>query len=581
MKKFYLFALSAALCSSAIAQVNVTFEVDMNGTTVSPNGVHLAGNFNDPNYDGTPENAAYTNWSPSSIALDDSDMDGVYSTTLQLVDSRYEFKFVNDNDWPGAEDVPPTCQVEVAGNDNREMWVAGSDMTYHVVFGSCGPAGTKTIRFRVDMTMEPAISPDGIHVAGQFQGWDPAGSELKEKAAGIYEGYFTFDPVAAGIPNGTDIEFKYINGDDWTENSIIENMAGESCGLSNENRLEIVTETNTVLPVYCFNACSPCVAPTLVTFQVDMSLETVSPNGVHVAGNFQGWSPGDPNYEMTDDNADNIYELTTPVQPGTYSYKFINGNDWSGADNDNESLPAECNVGGNRELVVGTEAITVTYCYNQCGSECIANPDPANITFRVNTMDMDPQPTAMFMIGNFTEPQWQSGAVTMTDDDGDMIYEATVTVDGPAEIQYKFMKDDVSVNSNEENGIADCGVDNGVGGYNRVHVRSGSPEVLPIVCFNECQDCVINVSELETFSSVSIFPVPADNQLTVSLNSVVSQRVEIRLINALGQVSYSLPLGIVNGQFVKTLDVSALSSGVYTMVISSDAGSYNRMIEIK
>lgn len=31
MKKFYLFALTAALFSSAVAQVNVTFEVDMNG----------------------------------------------------------------------------------------------------------------------------------------------------------------------------------------------------------------------------------------------------------------------------------------------------------------------------------------------------------------------------------------------------------------------------------------------------------------------------------------------------------------------------------------------------------------------
>jgi hypothetical protein len=583
MKKFYLFALSAALCTSAIAQVNVTFEVDMNGTTVSPNGVHLAGNFNDPNGDAVADNPAYENWNPGVLPLDDTDMDGIWSVTLQLVDERYEFKFVNNNSWDGnaAEDVPPTCQVEAAGNDNREIWVDGSDFTYHVVFGSCGPMGTKTIRFRVDMSMEPAISPDGVHVAGQFQGWDPAGSALREKAVGIYEGYFTFDPIAAEIPNGTDVEYKFINGDDWTENSIIENMSGSTCGLDNGNRMEVVSETNTLLPVFCFNACSPCVAPTLVTFQVDMSLETVSANGVHIAGSFQGWNPADPAGEMTDGDADGIYELTLAIAPGSYNYKFVNGNDWSGVGNDNESLPAECNVGGNRSIEVGTDAMTVTYCYAQCGSECIANPDPADITFRVNTSEMDPQPSAMFMISNFTDPQWQGGAITMTDIDGDLVYEATVSVDGPAEIQYKYMKDDVNINSNEENGISECGVDNGVGGFNRVHVRTGEPEVLATVCFNECVDCVINVLELDNIENLSIYPVPAENVLNLSMNSLVSQKVEIRLINSLGQISYSLPLGNVNGQFVKTMDISSLSNGVYSLVVATENGSMTRMIEIR
>ena len=50
-------------------QIPVTFNVDMTGQTINANGVHLAGNFNDPNYDGTAENSAYTNWNPAGIAL--------------------------------------------------------------------------------------------------------------------------------------------------------------------------------------------------------------------------------------------------------------------------------------------------------------------------------------------------------------------------------------------------------------------------------------------------------------------------------------------------------------------------------
>ena len=45
MRKIYLLALSALFGVSAMAQVSVTFQVDMNGETVSPNGVHVAGDW--------------------------------------------------------------------------------------------------------------------------------------------------------------------------------------------------------------------------------------------------------------------------------------------------------------------------------------------------------------------------------------------------------------------------------------------------------------------------------------------------------------------------------------------------------
>ena len=47
MKKLYTFLLAGLLFGgSAIAQpYNVTFQVDMTGQTVDPNGPHIAGNF--------------------------------------------------------------------------------------------------------------------------------------------------------------------------------------------------------------------------------------------------------------------------------------------------------------------------------------------------------------------------------------------------------------------------------------------------------------------------------------------------------------------------------------------------------
>ena len=63
---------------------NVTFSVDMNGETVSANGVHVAGSFQ--------------GWDPSTTELYDFDMDGVYETTASFIPDSTQsiiFKFVN------------------------------------------------------------------------------------------------------------------------------------------------------------------------------------------------------------------------------------------------------------------------------------------------------------------------------------------------------------------------------------------------------------------------------------------------------------------------------------------------------
>ena len=44
---------------------------------------------------------------------------------------------------------------------------------------------------------------------------------------------------------------------------------------------------------------------TTVTLSVDMSNEVVSADGVHVAGNFQGWDPAAT--MMSDDDMDGVY----------------------------------------------------------------------------------------------------------------------------------------------------------------------------------------------------------------------------------------------------------------------------------
>ena len=77
-----------------------------------------------------------------------------------------------------------------------------------------------------------------------------------------------------------------------------------------------------------------------ITFQVDMSNEIVSEDGVHIMGSddsflefgvnldtqepFPAWNPS--SISLMDNDGDNIFEVTLYLLPNTsYLYKFVNG----------------------------------------------------------------------------------------------------------------------------------------------------------------------------------------------------------------------------------------------------------------
>jgi len=92
-----------------------------------------------------------------------------------------------------------------------------------------------------------------------------------------------------------------------------------------------------------------------------MEFESISPDGLHIAGDFQGWIPEATEMEFVDEN---IYAYTTILSSGTYQeYKFINGNSWENA----EVIPFECAANGNRYFTVPDIDDTLTaFCYSYC-----------------------------------------------------------------------------------------------------------------------------------------------------------------------------------------------------------------------
>jgi hypothetical protein len=120
---------ASCLCTGTITQVNVTFQVDMNTSTVAPTGVFLQGDFQ--------------NWQASpDIVMTDANADGVYEVTVVLpANSPFQYKFLNGT---GGWEVTPALAacgtpdlVNVDGY-NRADTTAISDLILPVVcFGSC------------------------------------------------------------------------------------------------------------------------------------------------------------------------------------------------------------------------------------------------------------------------------------------------------------------------------------------------------------------------------------------------------------------------------------------------------------
>jgi hypothetical protein len=550
MKKVYFMALALFFGIASMAQVSVTFQVDMNNETVSPNGVHVAGNWQDDA--GFPGE-----WDPSTSEMTDDDEDGIYTLTVSVPAGEYEYKFINDNAW-GADEAVPLPNQRGAGNSNRvfsvTQWHAdnGGLTLPAYVFGGSAPAGQVAVRLMIDMSNQE-VSELGVHVAGNFSDpqWTPQLSKAWEVQNGKYAFVGNVDPEAS-------YQYKFLNGDFWGDD---EAVPGD-CAVDGNRGVDVGTE-DVITDAYCFGTCGLCAPQTEVTFELDLSGEGGgNPDGVSVAGSFQGWSPG-VNL-LTDDDGDMIYTGTFSLDQGTYEYKFINGVAWG----DDESVPGECNVNGNRELVVGDEPVTAAFCFGQCSAECIPDPDPAEITFQVNMNEEEVSAEGVFMIGGFTDPAWQGGATPMTDDDGDGIFTATVLVDGPAEIQYKYVNGDVNVSANEENANLDslgCGIPNGIGGFNRTHTRSGEAETLPPYYFNSCST-ILSVEEAE-LGRVAIYPNPSEGVSFIEIENPRNHTLRMHIVDITGKVVSENE--VINSTRYE-INTTELNSGLYFLNIVNE-----------
>lgn len=549
MKNFYMMALAALVSAAATAQISVTFRVDMSDQDVSVMGVHVAGSW---------QAAAgfSSDWQPGESQMSDAG-DGIYELTVDLPAGQYEYKYVNGNDWGMDEAVPG--DVAAGGNRFFAVTVDGHAIDGFtlpaVKFGEAAPEGMGFARLSVDMALQE-VDETGVHIAGDVfeQPWTPAFGTCFNTNADVWT-YVVYNTPGSYL-------YKFVNGDDWGVNEWPAGGGPDECTDGSNRTLELTLE-GVVTPAYCYNTCETCSDPN-VLLTVDMS-NVENDNGGFVAGDFNGWAG-----QAMANNDDGTYSIELFLEAGaTYEFKFQNGpGGWEG-------VPVACQAAGsdNRTFTVPEdleegEQFEFSACINQCTEVCVPNPDPANVTFRVDMNAEDISAGGVFIIGTFTDPVWQAGAIELTDPDGDGVYEVTVLISGPADFLYKYVNGDVSEPENEEfNGFPEqlpCNVSNNFGGWNRFHTRSGEDEVLPVVPFAECLTASTNNVEL---GAVNIYPNPSFGSTFVEIENPNGYNLRMNIMDVTGKIVRE---NILLNTGRKEINTSNFAPGLYLLNVTNE-----------
>ncbi len=233
-----------------------------------------------------------------------------------------------------------------------------------------------------------------------------------------------------------------------------------------------------------------------VTIRVDMSAETVSADGVHVAGTINGWSPDAT--MLVEEGSTGIYAVTVQLNEGWHRYKFLNGNAWG--TNETASYPC-APTNGDRYMYInnsGVDVILEPVPFNGCN----AAGTGFELTFNV---DMASEGTIaagnVHMAGWLTD--WNAEVLSLPDATGD-IHSGTLRLPTPADypitFEYKYLS--ASGWGNEESPGPDATCPSVTGNNRLVTVANSGENVYDV--FNAC-NYVLNIEYFTANSLKTVY----------------------------------------------------------------------------
>jgi len=514
-----------------VPQHNITFQVDMQNvtgfTTVEVNGT-------------------FNNWCGNCFPLSDVDGDGIWTGSAMIDEGTHEYKFTFDS-FAGQENLlnGMPCTVSNFGFTNRSLTVTADSILSEVCWESCstcdGAALQYSVTFQVDMqNLSGFTTPE---VNGSFNGWCGGCFPLSDiDGDGIWTG-------TAMIPEGPQ-EFKFAY-DSWAgQENLLSSLPCTVTNFGFTNR-SLNVSSDTTLSVVCWESCGDCSsAPTSfdVTFQVDM-------NGVigfanpEVNGTFNGWCGNC--FQMSDVNADGIWEATTTLQEGDYQFKYSYDN-WGGQEQLTAGDPCTVTDGQyvNRALSLHSDTVMAPVCWALCGACQVQQP--VNVTFNV---DLGTLPaTSVEVAGTFNG--FCVACAPMMNTSGSM-YSITLPI-MPGVYEYFY-----TINGGETAEVlaADVCTIEMNGSVTREIVVSEDVNIA-MVCWESCQLCPMSVNN-NLVGEMQLYPNPANSSVRLVMQN--SLQAQYSIIDATGRVVMS---GNTMGRMQIDFPTQQLSEGVYQVRVA-------------
>jgi hypothetical protein len=530
-------------CSTPATTVNVTFRVDMSDETVSGDGVQVV--IKGP-------------W--IWTALTDAGS-GIWEATVELLgNGTYPYTFVNgaQDYWDGEEGVPVPCNYGSESAPERQVMTTDQDIVLETVqFGHC--AGEVPVGDSVNVTFQVDMSAETVDAAGTwFYAYNDADYDdshwvqmMDGNADMIYD-------ATLKLPNGMALWYNYYNGEENAENVV------DGCRYDpawNDRYVDIPASDYT-LDAVPFGGCADTVSllKVNVTFRVNMSMETVTGDGVQVViKNPWIWTP------LTD-VGDGIWEATVElIANETYPYTFVNGaqDDW---DNE-ERIAGDCNFGSEtapeRQVDVAEADVILPAVY--FGSCSDTPPVKPSVTFRV---DMNDETVSADGVQVVLKDPWLWTAMS---DVGDGIWEAIVELDGNTTYPYSFVNGAQDYWTGEEVIVGDCkdGEDN-----QRLVEVLEADLILEAFVFGTCAKRTTGLNPVDA-DQLLIYPNPAGSEVHVLSPAAGIQAIKI--VDICGRLVISYPLNLENSV---TVGLDELGEGLYFMIVHTETGDVNQKLMI-
>ena len=400
MKKKYNFSILIFLLTiGLIYSQEVTFNVDLNGSSYPTSSSHIMRITANPNGEG---------WNGSFVTLTDDNNDGIYSGTASNVATGELLFQVRQGDpgstsW-GNEILPSGCDTSEFEGANYKTTITGNK-TLSFDIGECLTTTTVTtteVTFNVDLngTSYPAAGND-IRIGGNIAGtgWSPDLVTLSDaNNDGIYSG--TISDVASGT-----LLFRVWQGAlgvaGWSSGDWISDITANGCSLSEvldaNYKLEVVSGTSSTIS-FKLNDCLS--APTLgnISFNIDFNGKSFPSSENHIIRiaanpNLTGWNGNFIPLSDTDD--DGIFSgVAYGVEPGEILFQVLEGEPTSTAWGDPISDPVGCDMssfeGGNYKSNI---SIGETTNLNFSLDSCLAKKSLSVQTIKPFNAKVYPNPT--------------------------------------------------------------------------------------------------------------------------------------------------------------------------------------------